>query len=106
MNVTIAARPSLNPGIPPAKNMEGSPTPLSVLGPQADAERQRIRQQFEAGTSARETLRPLCELADRNVQQIFDEVLRVHGREPQALCLLALRRDWRGLVFPYSHLAL
>jgi len=42
------------------------------------------------GTSARETLRALCELADRNVQQIFDEVLRVHGHEPQGLCLLAL----------------
>jgi len=51
--------------------MEGSPTPLSVLGPQADAERQRIRQQFETGTSARETLRAQCELADRNVQQIL-----------------------------------
>src|SRR6267143_2555706 len=90
MNVTTAARPSLNPGIPPAKNMQGSPTPLSVLGPQAEAERQRIRQQFETGTSARETLRAQCELADRNVQQIFDEVLRVHNREPQGLCLLAL----------------
>src|SRR5260370_8642131 len=104
MNVTIAARPSLNPGIPPAKNMQGSPTPLSVLGPQAEAERQRIRQQFESGTSARETLRALCELADRNVQQIFGQVLRVHNREPLGLCLLALGGSVRPLLFPYSDL--
>ena len=102
--MTTAARPSLNPGIQPANNMEGSPTPLSVLGPQADAERQRIRQQFETGTSVRETLRALCELADRNVQQIFGEVLRVHNREPQGLCLLALGGYGRRMLFPYSDL--
>ena len=84
--------------------MQGSPTPLSVLGPQADAERQRIRQQFETGTSARETLRAQCELADRNVQQIFGEVLRVHNREPQGLCLLALGGYGRRMLFPYSDL--
>src|SRR5258707_4894986 len=84
--------------------MEGSPTPLSVLGPQADAERQRIRQQFETGTSARETLRAQSELADGNVQQIFDEVLRVHNREPQGLCLLALGGYGRKMLFPYSDL--
>src|ERR1700719_4346582 len=84
--------------------MQGSPTPLSVLGPQADAERQRIRQQFESGTSARETLQAQCELADRNVRQIFDEVLRVHNREPQGLCLLALGGYGRRMLFPYSDL--
>ncbi len=84
--------------------MQDSPTPLSVLGPQADAERQRIRQQFETGTSAREALRALCELADRNVQQIFGEVLRVHNREPQGLCLLALGGYGRRMLFPYSDL--
>jgi [protein-PII] uridylyltransferase len=84
--------------------MEGSPTPLSVLGPQAEAERQRIRQQFEAGTSARETLQALCELADNNVRQIFNEVLRVHEREPQGLCLLALGGYGRRMLFPYSDL--
>ena len=84
--------------------MQDSPTPLSVLGPQADAERQRIRQQFETGTSERETLRALCELADRNVQQIFGEVLRVHNREPQGLCLLALGGYGRRMLFPYSDL--
>jgi [protein-PII] uridylyltransferase len=102
--VTTAARPSLTPGLPPAKNMQGSPTPLSVLGLQADAERQRIRQQFETGTSPRETLRALCELADRNVQRIFDEVLRVHSREAQGLCLLALGGYGRRMLFPYSDL--
>ncbi len=84
--------------------MQDSPTPLSVLGPQADAQRQRIRQQFEAGTSARETLRAQCELADSNVQQIFGEVLRVHNREPQGLCLLALGGYGRRMLFPYSDL--
>src|SRR5436309_5397632 len=84
--------------------MEGSPTPLSVLGAQADAERQRIRQQFETGTSARETLRAQCELADRNVQQIFAELLRVHDREPDGLCLLALGGYGRRMLFPYSDL--
>src|ERR1700731_2797203 len=84
--------------------MQGSPTPLSVLGSQADAERQRIRQEFETGTSARETLRAQCELADRNVEQIFGEVLRVHNREPQGLCLLALGGYGRRMLFPYSDL--
>src|SRR5437879_10048118 len=84
--------------------MEGSPTPLSDLGSQAATERQRIRQQFETGTSARETLPALCELADRNVQQIFDEVLRVQSREPQGLCLLALGGYGRRMLFPYSDL--
>src|SRR5713101_2125852 len=84
--------------------MEGSPTPLSVLGPQAEAERQRIRQQFEGGTSARETLQALCELADGNVRQIFGEVLRVHGHEAQGLCLLALGGYGRQMLFPYSDL--
>jgi [protein-PII] uridylyltransferase len=102
--MTSAARPSFNPDIRPAKNMQGSPTPLSVLGPQADAERQRIRQQFETGTSARETLRAQCELADRNVGQIFDEVLRVHNREAQGLCVLALGGYGRRMLFPYSDL--
>jgi [protein-PII] uridylyltransferase len=84
--------------------MQGSPTPLSVLGPQADAERQRIRQQFEGGTSARETLRALCELADRNIQQVFGELLRVHDGAPQVLCLLALGGYGRRMLFPYSDL--
>jgi [protein-PII] uridylyltransferase len=84
--------------------MQGHPTPLSVLGPQAEAERQRIRQQFEAGTSARETLRALCELADRNVQRVFGELLHVHESAPQGLTLLALGGYGRQMLFPYSDL--
>src|SRR5260370_11289211 len=89
---------------PPAKNMSGSLTPLSVLGPQCDDERLRIRQQFETGASARETLRALCALADRTIQQIFGYLLRVHNAEPQGLCLIALGGYGRQLLFPYSDL--
>jgi [protein-PII] uridylyltransferase len=84
--------------------MQGSLTPLSVLGPQADDERHRIRQQFEAGVSARETVRALCDLADNNIRQIFGEVVRVHSTPPAGLCLLALGGYGRKLLFPYSDL--
>src|SRR3984893_1414580 len=84
--------------------MQGSPTPLSVLGPQAEAAGKRMRQQFETGTSARETLRALCELADQNVQQVFGELLRVHDGTSQGLCLLALGGYGRRMLFPYSDL--
>ena len=77
---------------------------MSVLGPQAEDERQRIRQKFEAGGSAPETLRALCELADRIALQIFGEVLRVHNAEPQGLGLVALGGYGRRLLFPYSDL--
>src|SRR6266478_562434 len=99
-----AARPGFDRGNPPAKNMSGSLTPLSVLGPQCDDERLRIRQQFETGASARETLRALCALADRTIQQIFGDLLRVHNAEPQGLCLIALGGYGRQLLFPYSDL--
>src|ERR1700686_5727984 len=84
--------------------MQGSLPPLSVLGPQADDERQRIREQFEAGAGARETLRSLCELADNNIRQIFGEVLRVHNAPSAGLCLMALGGYGRKLLFPYSDL--
>ena len=84
--------------------MQGSLTPLSVLGPQSEDERQRIRQHFEAGGSAQETLEALCALADRTAQQIFGEVLRVNSAEPQGLCLVALGGYGRRLLFPYSDL--
>jgi len=84
--------------------MPGSLTPLSVLGPLAEDERQRIRQQFEAGGSAQDTLRALCELADRTAQQIFGEVLRVNNAEPLGLTLVALGGYGRRLLFPYSDL--
>ena len=102
--MTTAARPGLHAGVPPSKKMQESPTPLSVLGPQAEAERQKIRHNFESGTSARETLYALCQLADQHVRQIFDEVLRVQSREPAGLCLIALGGYGRRMLFPYSDL--
>jgi len=84
--------------------MQGSLTPLSVLGPQADDERRRIREQFDAGAGARETLRALCALADNNIRQVFGEVLRVHNAPASGLCLLALGGYGRKLLFPYSDL--
>jgi len=84
--------------------MQGSLTPLSVLGPQAEDERRRIRQQFEAGGSAQDALQALCALADKTAQQIFGEVLRVHNTEPQGLSLVALGGYGRRLLFPYSDL--
>jgi len=84
--------------------MQGSITPLSTLGPEADDERQRIREKFEAGAGARETLAALCELADRNIQRIFGEVLRGHGDDTQGLCLVALGGFGRRWLFPYSDL--
>jgi [protein-PII] uridylyltransferase len=84
--------------------MRGPLTPISTLGPEADDERQRIREQFEAGAGARKTLAALCTLADRNIQRIFDEVLRVHDGNPQGLSLLALGGYGRRLLFPYSDL--
>jgi [protein-PII] uridylyltransferase len=84
--------------------MQGSLTPLSILGPQVEDERQRIRQKFEAGGSAQDTLEALCALADRTSQHIFGEVLRVHNTEPQGLSLVALGGYGRRLLFPYSDL--
>jgi [protein-PII] uridylyltransferase len=102
--MTITARPDLHPVNQPVRTMQGSLPPLSVLGPQADDERRRIRQQFEAGVSARDTVLALCELADNNIREIFGEVLRVHNTPPSGLSLLALGGYGRKLLFPYSDL--
>ena len=59
--MTTAARPGLRLSFgQPIKKMQGSVTPQSVFGPQADDERQRIRKEFEAGVSARQTVLSLC----------------------------------------------
>jgi [protein-PII] uridylyltransferase len=79
-------------------------TPLFTLGPEADEERARIRQQFESGAGAQQTLRSLCELADRNIQRVFAELTRSHEVEAQGLSLLALGGYGRRLLFPYSDL--
>src|SRR5689334_7785114 len=84
--------------------MQGSITPLSVLAPQAEAERQRIRESFEKGADARGIVRSLCELADSNVRQIFGEMLRVHEGPSSGLCLLARGGYGRRMLFPYSDL--
>jgi [protein-PII] uridylyltransferase len=84
--------------------MQGSLTPLSVLGPQADDERKRIQQQFDSGVSARDTVLALCALADNDIRQVFGETLRVHSAPSSGLCLVALGGYGRRLLFPYSDL--
>jgi len=78
--------------------------PVSILGPQVETERQRIRQQFENGESAWETLRVLCQLADQNIQRVFGQVVRAHNFDQQGLCILALGGYGRRFLFPYSDL--
>lgn len=99
-------RPGLVPGIRPNNKMEESVTPLSVLGPQCDAQRERIRKLFETGASAQETLRQLCELADETIRKVFGELQNVRGGAGQGLCLLALGGYGREVLFPYSDLDL
>ena len=77
---------------------------MSLLGAQTEGERQRIRQKFEAGGSAQDTLEALCALADKTAQHIFGEVQRVHNTEPPGLSLVALGGYGRRLLFPYSDL--
>ncbi len=84
--------------------MPGPAKPLNVLIPQVEAERQRIHAQFDAGTSAKETLRALCELADTSLQQIFADVLKIHETPDDGFSLLALGGYGRRMLFPYSDL--
>src|ERR1035438_7126042 len=102
--MTTAARSGLHSIHQPVTAMQGSLTPLSVLGPQADDERQRIQQQFDSGVSARETVLSLCALADQDIQQVFAETLRIHNVPSSGLCLVALGGYGRRLLFPYSDL--
>ncbi|MGB7849092.1 MAG: [protein-PII] uridylyltransferase [Candidatus Acidiferrum sp.] len=99
-------RPSLVSGVRPTKTMEESVTPLSVLGPQCDAHRERIRKLFESGASAQETLRQLCELADGTIRKVFGELQSVRDGANLGLCLLALGGYGREVLFPYSDLDL
>src|SRR6202048_2588383 len=93
-----------DPGKRSQTDMAGSISLLSRLGPEAENERQRIRQQFEADAGSSSTLRALCELADRNLQRVFSEVLRDHNGEAQGVSLLALGGYGRRLLFSYSDL--
>jgi [protein-PII] uridylyltransferase len=99
-------RPGLVPGIRPTKKMEESVTPLSVLGPQCEAQRERIRKLFEGGASAQETLRQLCELADGTIKKVFGELQSSKDGGGQGLALLALGGYGREVLFPYSDLDL
>ena len=86
--------------------MEQPKIELSVLGPQCEAQRERIRKLFENGASAQDTLRQLCELADGTIHKVFGELLRVKSTPAQGLCLLALGGYGREMLFPYSDLDL
>ena len=86
--------------------MEESVTPLSVLGPQCDSQRERIRKLFDSGASAQETLRQLCELADGTIRKVFGELQQVRNGAGQGLCLVALGGYGREVLFPYSDLDL
>jgi [protein-PII] uridylyltransferase len=64
------------------KSMQGSITPLSTLGPEADDERQRIREKFEAGAGARETLAALGGFGRRWLFPYSDlDILFLFGNE-------------------------
>src|SRR5262249_2659202 len=102
--VSTPARTGPAPDKPHVREMPGPAKPLSVLGPQVDAERQRIRGQFAAGASAKETLRQLCELADGTIHQTFSDMMRVHETPGEGLSLLALGGYGRRMLFPYSDL--
>src|ERR1700746_686647 len=99
-------RPGLIPSFrAKSKTMEEPQvTPLSELGPQCEAQRERIRKLFESGAGARETLRPVCELVDGTIKKFFGELLRVHSTPPQGMSLLALGGYGREMLFSYSDL--
>src|ERR1700676_2845985 len=101
-------RPGLVPSFRTKSKMMEEPqvTPLSELGPQCEAQRERIRKLFESGAGARETLRQLCELADGTIKKVFGELLRVRSAPAQGMSLLALGGYGREMLFPYSDLDL
>src|SRR2546430_817376 len=102
--MTSAAQPGLTPETHPTKPMAGPATPLSVLGAQCEDERARIRKNFEHGAGAKATLLALCELADRSLQQVFKDALKLHDSSKEGLSLLALGGYGRRMLFPFSDL--
>src|SRR5215471_11793773 len=101
-------RPGLVPSFRPQndKMEDKQVTPLTELGPQCEAQRERIRKLFESGAGARETLRQSCELADNTIRKVFGELVQVRGGASQGMCLLALGGYGREMLFPYSDLDL
>jgi len=84
--------------------MPGPAKPLNVLAPEVEAERQRIRANFDSGSSAKQTLHALCELADNILGLIFGDVMKIHEAPEEGLALLALGGYGRRMLFPYSDL--
>lgn len=99
-------RSSLEPIFRVSRKMEESVTPLSVLGPQCEAQRERILMLFNSGATAQDTLRQLCELADNSIKKVLEELLRANNSSGQGFCLLALGGYGREMLFPYSDLDL
>jgi len=99
-------RPGLIPGLRPKNKMEEPVTQLAVLGPQCEAQRERIRNLFDAGASAQETLRQLCELADGTILKVFGELQQARSGGNQGLSLVALGGYGREVLFPFSDLDL
>src|SRR5258708_2342827 len=104
-NPMSSPRPGLVPSFRPKSKTMDEPqvTPLSELGPQCEAQRERIRKLFENGAGARETLRQLCELADGTIKKVFGELLRVHEGPAQGKSVVDLGGHWRKKVVPHSH---
>lgn len=86
--------------------MEERVNSLAELGPQCEAQRERIRKLFENGAGAHETLRQLCELADGTIRKVLSELLTARSMSSQGLALLALGGYGREMLFPYSDLDL
>ena len=84
--------------------MAGPATPLSALAAQCEEERTRIRRSFEHGAGAKPTLLALCELADRSLQKVFQDALKLHDSQAGGFGLLALGGYGRRMLFPYSDL--
>src|SRR3984893_3006119 len=99
-------RPGLVPGFRLIAKMEEPATSLPEFAAQCEAQRERIRKLFEAGATAQDTLRELCELADGAIRKVFGELLRAHGGSSQGLALLALGGYGREMLFPFSDLDL
>ena len=106
MSLMSTPHPSLESRVRMSRKMEEPVSPLSELGPQCEAQRERILKLFNSGATAQDTLRQLCELADDSIQKVLAGLLRVRNSTAQGFCLLALGGYGREMLFPYSDLDL